>query len=343
MSLAGAFVQGPCSFYCLSFTLPPLFIPFLKTVNAPASHEHLAVKDIDHRDTTYQLSPAVSEPPDAELIKSIKQYGILHPPLVRHKQNHGYIVLSGKKRIIAAKQLGFNAITCLIIHKNQTEHQAWELLLQHAGIGSQLSIIEQANFFKKTSVVLPEERILSYLPLLGYKSNPFKIREFTTLLSLEKSAIVALHEGCLHQKSGIKLASLSHLNQQQLIGLVREFHLGGAKQQKLIDYAIELIKREKGQSLSQIVKKWRQGQQRSNNMPQLAASLFQWLHGMCFPRMVAAEEQFKVFSRSLHLPDGVQVHHTLSFEDDAVILSITFDGREALREGWLKIKETLYK
>jgi len=49
-----------------------------------------------------------------ELIESIKEYGILQPLIVMPDPNGRYVVLSGVRRLVAAKELGMRTVPCLV-------------------------------------------------------------------------------------------------------------------------------------------------------------------------------------------------------------------------------------
>ena len=77
------------------------------------------------------------------------------------------------------------------------------------------------------------------------------------------------------------------------------------------------------------------------NGPQRASSLLRWLDREYQPRLTQAEEEFKKFCNQLHLPAGVQVEHSLSFEEEKVTLSMEFRTKEELAQNWPQMEELL--
>ncbi|MCK5516716.1 MAG: hypothetical protein KAI39_07575, partial [Desulfobulbaceae bacterium] len=251
-------------------------------MNTPAQYRQISVSTIDLTDNRYALNPFFGAEPEA-LAESIRVLGMLHPPLLLEIDSNSFIVLSGKKRVqIAAQQVGV-PLTALVI-QNQEKNTGQQLLifttlLQHQLIGSSLSIIEQAIFFKKSLECLTAEEVNSLLPLLGYKPKPHIPHQLIALLNLGLSVQQGLHEGFLSQRAGKKLALFTHSDQQTLVALIKELQLGGSKQQQLIDSVLELTKRLHIKA-EQLLNRWRDQEKNKNsrsNKPQQAASLLNWL------------------------------------------------------------------
>ncbi len=301
------------------------------------------VKDIDLADTRYSLSQFSPAYPDIQLREHIKAFGILHPPLLLEQPTDHYIILSGRKRIQIVAEQGSSPLMALVIpcrYANQPQ-VIFSTLLQHKLVTSPLGSIEQAVFFQKAMACLPAEQVMEFLPAMGYRKKKHIPAALISLLELHPTAQSGLHREVLSLRAGKKLLQLLPEDQQILTELIEELQLGGSKQQKLIDLVFELTKRTRirGQDL---LKQWQEKEKdKQHNGPQKAASLLNWLQEKCSPRSVAAAEKFKKFSRQLGLPLGVQLSHTLSFEDERVTLNIEFRSKKNLEKQWPQIQNFL--
>ncbi len=307
----------------------------------------LAIKDIDLDDTTYLLRPEPPKHPGSQLVESIAEFGILQPPLLYHQDHGPAIVLSGRQRIAAAILLGLDRIPALLVPAATPPSRRLELLVEHARMGSEPSVIEQAILLQKAAAWLSEQELLHLLGHMGHPSRPHVLRELTSLLALDGSAIMALHHQKLHQKAARKLARLKAEDQQELVRRITDLRLGGSRQQQLVTLATELRMR-RNRPLREIfaeMEKERggrsQGKEETPNIPQQAAALLRWLHRQCFPRSDAAEAEFRRFCRRLELPATMRLHHTPAFEDDRLILEIEFQHRQELEQQWPEIKKIL--
>jgi ParB family chromosome partitioning protein len=84
----------------------------------------------------------------SDLSRSIKQKGLLHPLIVRYAKREGhYQIITGNRRYIACKSLGWRKIPCQIIELN-SDKEAFEISLIENIQRRTLNPIEEAHAFK---------------------------------------------------------------------------------------------------------------------------------------------------------------------------------------------------
>ena len=150
-------------------------------------------------------------------------------------------------------------------------------LLQHQLLGGSLTVIEQAIFFQKATLVLEEQEVLSLLPVLGLKAKPHISGELISLLDLESAVQLGLHRGIISQRSGKKLSRFAPVDQKQLAEVINTYQLGGSKQQKLIEHFFQLTQREQV-SVEVLLGRWQDKEKdKQLNGPQRASSLLRCL------------------------------------------------------------------
>ncbi len=313
-------------------------------------YRQVRLQDINLDDRSYSLNPFLQNPKQ-DLIQSINEHGILHPPLLLEQQDDIYIILSGRKRIDAylqshpapEYQQGKDSyITALILTENEektaSKSHLFKTLLQHQLLGSRLTLIEQAVFFQKAAQLLEKQDLLSFLPLLGLKPKPHIPGELISLLNLEFSVQQGIHEGRIAQRSGKKLSRFSPADQKKLAEIIYGYQLGGSKQQKLLERFFQLTKREQI-SVEKLFGSWGEKMRKKNlNGPQKTASLLRWLDQQYQPRLTQAEEKFRKFSSQLQAPAHVQIKHSPFFEEEQVTLSMNFRNKEELARIWTQLK-----
>ena len=305
-----------------------------------ATYLSTPVNSIDLTDTTYLLRPVPDDAPEPPCLAAIEVHGILHPPLLLEQTDRQKVILSGRRRVKAAVHLGMATIPALVLPAATPMARRLELLAEHARIGSELSIIEQAILLDKASQWLSEQECLALLAALGHnRPGQQMIRDLVALLDLEPAVIRGLHQGTVHPKTGRRLARLQPADQEEIARLITELRLGGSKQQKLLDLASELIMRRR-KPLAGILQEMAPEGDRGN-IPQRAAALLQWLQAECTPRSHAAEQKFRAFCRRLYLPAGVRLRHTPAFEDERLFLEIEFPDQRQLEEVWPEMRQLL--
>ena len=322
--------------------------------NATPCYSQLRLQDINLDDRHYSLNP-FSQPPEEILLQSIRNFGILQPPLLLEKQDQTFIIVSGRRRIEAYLQI-YKVQECprvregchlaaLILSlsgdKPENQFYLFTSLLQHQLLGKSLTVIEQAVFFQKAMLVLEEQEILALLPMLGLKAKPHIPGELISLLDLEPAVQLGLHRGIISQRSGKKLSRFSLADQKQLAEVINTYQLGGSKQQKLIDRFFQLTQREQI-SVEVLLGHWQDKEKdKQLNGPQRTSSLLRWLDRECQPRLTQAEEAFRKFCCQLQLPAGVRLEHSLSFEEEQVTLNMDFGSKEELAGIWPQLEALL--
>jgi len=302
---------------------------------------HIRLEAIDTADNHFLLNP-FDALPDEQQVNDLQQLGLYIPPLLQENPEGRYRILAGFATVEAASTAGMEEIVSLVLAEATPPEPLFTAILRRNLMAGPLSVMEQALFLDKVSSSLGKETAVAFLPRLGYRAQHYILGELTSLLALERPLQEALHRGSLHLRTGKKLLRFSAQDQQTILELVLRLQLGTGKQQKLVDSAWELSRRE-SRKFTEILAEWPGSGSREaqENRPQLAASLLAWLHTRCFPRSSRAEEEFRTFCQRLDLPPGVHLQHTQAFEDDRLVLSITFADRATFLASWPGISSCL--
>ncbi len=300
--------------------------------------------DIDLADSRFTLSPCPSSPWEETNDNDLNTQILLHPPLVLRESDGKFIVISGKGIIQRAVHAQHKQIHAVIVQSLEaTNKDVFKWLLQHKQLEGGLSDIEQAVLLEKISSVCSQKEILDFLPMMGLKQNFHLVSELISLLALPSISQVALHKGLLSKRSAKKLLHFADKDQKIITRIILNFQLGGSKQQQLIDTLSDLCKREKTSAENMIMAWENQEKEKQHNGPQKGNALLKWLKLKRTPLSAQAESNFQAFCRQLGLPDGIHVEHTTSFEDDQVLLRITYRSQHHLARHWPELKALLAK
>ena len=308
----------------------------------PVDLREVRLDHIDFEATRFNLRPVVENQAPAELIDSIRQYTLLHPPLVHQISSQQFEVLSGRRRLLAARFLGIGRPFCLVLDRKITPVYKARIQLEHIQITTSLSIIEQARFIKIYLEELGKEATIQLLKPLGHQPGRHRLEWLLDFLRLTPACQQALYKGSLSPRAGTALTPFSATDQDKLTELIEHLRFGTSKQLRLIHLARELCLRPPETSLVTLIAPWEQQhlqQDDHGNIPQKGTQLFQWLHNACCPQSTAAKQEFRRFVGQLHLPTGMAISHTPAFEDDALVVSLTFPNRETLLKKLPHIKK----
>ncbi len=305
----------------------------------------VTLSNIDMEDTAYSLSPFDTINVSVSLQKSVENYGIIYPPVIKEKLADSFQIVTGRKRLhIAREVLSCRAIDCIILSGEIPETDIFGLILEENLLSSSLSPVEKAVFFKKVLLIIDEqEAAKEYLPRMGLSPHPFHIKRFNSMLDLEEQIVESIHEGRLNESVAFELCKLSFTDRLSLYEVVNQLQLSVGKQKKLFNSCKELSMRLNisitdllsGSEVCEIL------EHEEANQPQKATNIMNWLAKKCNPRLKEAENSFSQFTKSLKLPSSVHLSHAPSFEKDELQLTINFKNRDHLAKTWKKVKSDI--
>jgi ParB family chromosome partitioning protein len=202
----------------------------------------------------------------------------------------------------------------------------------------------QAHLLQQARQELTDNELFALLSLMGYKPQRYLFDELTALLQLSSSTILALHRGFLSPKAAKLFKSISCEDQDMLVQLIDTYRPGGSKQHRLIEMIIELSLRN-SKPVQEVIRELMPANHdcAQDNAPQRLQVLLHSLQKMYWPERTKLERKFHKFIQELHLPDGVTVESTTSFEDERVELHFHFFNSEVLREKWNLIKTVIQR
>ncbi len=108
--------------------------------------KNIPIKTISN-ESRLSLHQDLNGEPEADFIDSVKQFGILRPPLVQQRIDGGYDVICGAKRLSAARDiLDQPAINCLLLGTGLEVTDLLLLIIEDQKLSGPLSPIEKARY-----------------------------------------------------------------------------------------------------------------------------------------------------------------------------------------------------
>ncbi len=274
-------------------------------------------------------------------LTSVEQFGLLRPLPVVEAGGNRFQLLGDYQQFQSVRHMGLETVACQIFPDSMPAATRLSLQVLFSQQAGQMSPVLQALIASWAQTLLGEQEQMTLLALMGIKPQRYKLNELIALLHLDPSVVIALHRGLLAQKSSRPLARLALEDQRLVVRVISAYRLGGSKQQKLLEMVSELVIRE-NRPVADLLAAWIPGEQESENLPQRAQHLLEYLHGLCCSQKEAAEKAFQGFVNSLQPPEGITIDHSLSFEDESVEVRIRFADAEALRRHWHTLRSLVY-
>ncbi len=281
-------------------------------------------------DRNWSLHPWAEEVP-AEVEKSFKESGILHPPCLIPKGEDNFAILAGRRRLLFwQKEKGEKEILCKCYHSLPSPQESLSIVLADQQFcHGELTIAEKARFIQLAACILSIEKkkeLESLLPLLGFKKNPELLQNLLKLAKEPREILQAAHKGELSLQIYTELQKIKKEDRAALLTLFSQLQLGGGKQRRFL---FQLRDCAYAQSLS-IVELLQQREflqiidDSHLNIPQKTSHLGELLHNLLQPSLRNEEKRFKEQAGQLSLPENYQIAHSPSFEKDDVTLKIVF-------------------
>ncbi|MFA6500081.1 MAG: ParB N-terminal domain-containing protein [Desulfurivibrionaceae bacterium] len=296
------------------------------------------LQHINFHDFSNSLTPEEAREPSTALLESVARIGILHPPILREKGRTTMEIVTGRRRLLAARetQHSISAI-CLVLPTETMPAEALAINLEDTLLRGDITVVEQAIFLQKILVHLNEnEAARRFLPALGLEPHRHHLHNLVQLLGLEEHLLGAVHAGRLHDGVARELLALNFTDRLSLHEVMEILSLSVSNQKKITAICRELAARHNTSIMALLcqpeVREILDPQE--TNIPQKTARLMQWLTEQRFPSLAAAEQEFRSFAATLKLPSAVTLTHSPSFEQDQVHLSLPFTNREELRRIW---------
>lgn len=266
---------------------------------------------------------------------------LLQPPLLYEERDGSYEILSGRRRIRAAREIySLTECTCLVAPLATPPHTLLSLLFESHRLSSALSPMEMANFFNIGRQYLSLKELAHFFLPKAPEKNGIKIlREYLQLLSLEKEIQQLVHSLFIAESMALDLLKL---NSEDRIGLSRlfwDFQLGGGKQRRLFILLRDICARNsttfsvfiEQPEITDIL------HHKEMNNPQKIQRLLSLLQQISAPSHHQEEDAFKSQINRLKLPPSCGVQHAQAFETDEVTLTIRFSNLESLINSWPRI------
>ena len=175
-----------------------------------------------------------------DLVESIREYGIIQPLIVTpcDEEPHRYILVSGERRLQAARQVGLNTVPAIV--RKISEHQRLEIALVENVQRQNLSLLEQADAYAqlKNEFGLSSDQIAKRMGKSSVAiSNLLRLLELPEKIkrALDSNRINEEHARALFllkdQKMQTKILDrilIEDLSVRKTEGLVRKLQIGRA-------------------------------------------------------------------------------------------------------------------
>lgn len=273
---------------------------------------------------------------DLEKLKgSISKYGILNPPYIVKNSDGCFFAVAGYRRLLAAKELGWESAECRILPDGFPAFDALILNLDDNLLHRELNIIEKAMVIERLIPFLNKEKIIKYyMPLLEIPAYYQNLKIYLKLSELDYQIKVSIAEGKLSLRVAELMESMEKDDCLSVNDVFTSLKFSFNQQLQLIQYLTEISCRE-GCSIKKIIDGSEIREiltEKRVNAPQKANAVALALKRRRFPTLSDAERIFNKGISHLSLPPGVSISPPAFFEGVNYRLEIVFSKGKDLKK-----------
>jgi len=292
-----------------------------------------------NKSTTWSLHQDLSHDPDPEFVSSVKQFGILRPPLVQMLANGEYQLVCGAMRLWAATEiLGRTSVDCLVFDHSLPATDLLALIIEDQKLSGPLTPIEKARAGLLCRQMLGRDSgKLMVSSGLGSKGMITRLIE---LLDLEKPIRNTIHAGRISEQTGRELLLLAAGDRLLLHRLFQKLQLNHNKQKRVIDLGRIVITQNRSTFEEFFSTQYPEHVNDTviANLPQATNHLLQDLTRRSTPLLTESAKLFDNQVARLDLPHFCSLSHSKSFEQDKINLNIEFENYGDFIRKWSEIK-----
>ncbi|NWH06513.1 ParB/RepB/Spo0J family partition protein [Desulfobacter latus] len=292
----------------------------------------IPVSEIDLSDTGFRIT---SPHHDIEhLTASISQYGIMVAPLVVSGQDK-YIVVSGFRRIEAARHAELSRIICRVMPAEETRNAAMAAVTENA-FSRELT---PAELIRATALLLrfmdAENIAKNAASIFNRPLNTGYINTLAHIHAMPDSVLDLLDQGKISIKACKTLVSMDAQTQTEFLHLFSLIKVSSGRQMEIITWTKEICALEK-LSLSQLIQKSPLGTSESDlpgpadrgldhrDMSALGKQFKTFLVQKRFPALTAVKNQVRKQIKALELDSGLQLAVPENFEGLVYTMQMEF-------------------
>lgn len=291
--------------------------------------ENIPLARINLQDERYRISYFFDL---KALVQSIRTIGLIHPPVITHK-NGGVLLVTGWKRVLACQSLSLSSIPCFVFEKKE-ELAAFQMALRENLACRPFSILEKARILERLiHFGIPENLVVrDYLPLLAIPQTINHLDIYLRIDSLDPETKVFVHEKNMTFPVLRILVEFSEEERGRLLPLLRP--LGQNKQKDLLQNLLESARRDGLPALDLLKAKDIQEIAAAENLSplQIAERIQNLIFRKRYPTVSKWKDAFESHKKEMGWPEEIKIEPSPNFEDDRLTICFSFQDLDEYAE-----------
>jgi ParB/RepB/Spo0J family partition protein len=301
---------------------------------------NLSINEIFLKDERFRISYYF----DLEkLVASIREIGLLNPPLVT-RRNGRFILVSGWKRVMACLNLSLSPIPVLVV-QGKGELETFLIAFYENLATGEFSLVEKAEIMARLKKFSEDEKkiVRHYLPLLDIPPTLSHLDSYLAFSQFEPELKKFIHEKNLPFSLAELFSEFSTSERKRLLPLVSP--LSQNKMTEFLESLKEISRRDElpvRKILASKEVKDMLGSRRLSLL-QKADRIRLVLKKKRYPNLSSWEESFDSLRKKMRWPREITLSPTPYFEEKRLSVDFNFENQEEFKANLLKLEELASK
>ena len=289
----------------------------------------ISLDECDLDDTTYFIPCYADLRPVRD---SISAQGIINKPLLQKTKEGKYVPVLGRRRLLAARQIGLRGIEARVLEDDVSERMLYEVAFWDNKSHREFEVCTKAVVVHRLLELFSREEVADrFLPALGIPPYGPRIEALCRIATLERDIHALMASGRLNEKTALLLSYLTRDDRRDIITLIDRLKPNINKAAEIISGVLDLAT-HRGCSVQDIlsIPQIREPltDPKTSDLTALTDTVRKALRRLRYPDLYNEEVRFFEWLRKQRLPVNVTVRPTQAYEDKSCTIEIKVESRE---------------
>jgi ParB-like chromosome segregation protein Spo0J len=298
-------------------------------------------REVDCEDATYYI-PDFSD--FNTLLKSIREIGIVNPPLLQKQKDGKLIPVLGRRRLMAARQAGLDRVEARMLPSEMPQTDGFRLAFWDNIPNRSLDPATLAVLVRRLLGLFPRQVVADeFIVIAGIHTNGPKLERLRKIGGLEPVLLEALAKGRIQEKTAATLTELAPEERLTLVDFTERLGMNANKKAEVISHLFDLsifnsrpvLRFLEDERMVAIV------ENSDIPVPERAARVRNFIRSLKFPELARREEQFSGWLRSLPQSQRISVSPAPAFETCGCSIQISVDSPDQAERILARLKDAL--
>jgi len=270
---------------------------------------------------------------------SIREIGIINPPILMHK-GEGYQIITGWKRLISSRELGHTQVLCSVYGSGKiSDEECIKIIYQdNRATMSELELAELIMLFRHLCSPDDKGLINNVLPLFRIPSSRKHLDKIIDLSSLQKEIKDSFYTGGITIEQAQMLSELTPENRVPiLLNVILKYRLNNNESRQVIGNIEEITLRDQ-KSATEVINDLENAMDDNKKGKN---ELRQHLKRIRYPALSKVEEEYKRQVDNLNLPKEVNIFVHQYFEGNDIELRLKVKSPEEFSKILSSLEDSL--